>query len=110
MTVCSSFFSSKCATPIKQTPHDDPFFSQGARRIVAEWPDLDQEARDFTSRIQGGGSLETQPQPLSSAHIEQVLSSEGHDVERTSSHHAVPGGSSSSSSSSSVDTESAAEL
>lgn len=28
-------------------------FSKGARRIVAEWPDLDFEARSFTSKILG---------------------------------------------------------
>lgn len=27
--------------------------TQGARRIVAEWPDLDLEARHFTSKILG---------------------------------------------------------
>lgn len=28
---------------------------QGARRIVAEWPALDEEAREFTARILGTG-------------------------------------------------------
>ncbi|KAI7751028.1 hypothetical protein M8C21_007077 [Ambrosia artemisiifolia] len=37
-----------CNNPMTKEPK-----LQGARRIVAEWPDLDQEARHFTSKILG---------------------------------------------------------
>lgn len=30
-----------------------PYIVKGARRIVAEWPDLDFEARSFTAKILG---------------------------------------------------------
>jgi UDP-glucose:glycoprotein glucosyltransferase len=76
---------------------------QGARRIVAEWPDLDQEARDFTTRTQKELAFETEPQPLSSAHVEEVLmQSEEQNVERAEIDGTVP--------SSITDKESAAEL
>ncbi|KAG0591180.1 hypothetical protein KC19_1G156300 [Ceratodon purpureus] len=87
-----------CNNPMTKEPK-----LEGARRIVAEWPDLDQEARDFTSRIQKVAALDTEPQPLSPAHVEQVLmQSEEQHLERTKTDNSVP--------SSITDTESAAEL
>ena len=42
-----------CNNPMTKEPK-----LQGARRIIAEWPDLDREAREFTDavdRVQVGG-------------------------------------------------------
>jgi hypothetical protein len=36
------------------------WFSQGARRIVSEWPDLDLEARRFTAKIIGDDEVDLQ--------------------------------------------------
>ena len=70
---------------------------------MAEWPDLDQEARDFTARIQKEMALEVEPQPLSPPYVEEVLmQSEEQNVERTEIDGTVP--------SSILDKESAAEL
>jgi len=91
---------SQCATLTNSTLLS-LFSEQGARRIVAEWPDLDQEARDFTSRIQQVESLETEPPPLLGPdHIEEVLA-KVEEIGRTKVDNIVPN---------SVDKESAAEL
>jgi len=98
VSVPSALFSSECVAQIYKLLITVSV--QGARRIVAEWPDLDQEARDFTTRIQQVEALEAVSQPLSPTHIEEVLA-EVEDIERTKMDNAVP---------SSVDKESAAEL
>lgn len=85
-----------CNNPMTKEPK-----LEGARRIVAEWPQLDQEARDFTARVQQVAP-EMEPQPLSSVHVEEVLKFEEQDVARTKKDGSVSG--------SSVDKESAAEL
>ena len=44
-----------CNNPMTKEPK-----LQGARRIIAEWPDLDREAREFTEavgRVQVGGAV-----------------------------------------------------
>ena len=46
--------------------------TQGARRIVAEWPGLDKEARDFTARIQKDLSINMDSQLSSSIPIDDL--------------------------------------
>lgn len=60
-------------------------WSQGARRIVSEWPDLDLEARRFTAKISGDevDFPETQA-PENQPQAPEIDSSSGKDMESKS--------------------------
>lgn len=78
------------------------FFSQGARRIVSEWPDLDSEARQFTAKILGD---EVERQETTASPIQSDTSKSD-----ASSKESAPSHTSTSDVSSEGDSESKAEL
>ncbi|KAL0357165.1 UNVERIFIED_CONTAM: UDP-glucose:glycoprotein glucosyltransferase [Sesamum calycinum] len=64
-----------CNNPMTKEPK-----LQGAKRIVAEWPDLDYEARRFTAKILGE-SIEPQEQPPPPPKIETTSDNSSEDEE-----------------------------
>ncbi|KAL0384582.1 UNVERIFIED_CONTAM: UDP-glucose:glycoprotein glucosyltransferase [Sesamum radiatum] len=64
-----------CNNPMTKEPK-----LQGAKRIVAEWPDLDFEARRFTAKILGE-SIEPQEQPPPPPKIETTSDNSSEDEE-----------------------------